>query len=457
MKKDLKVLMLGWEFPPILNGGLGIASQGIAEALSEHLDITFILPKVDPDYNLRNINLIGLNTYDSEYITRTEEEIIKHKDIVEEEKTRLIFEEIEMEEDFFPYESEDQPLKGEPRKEIRERTETYTDVREVIREEKVIHEIKEPVKSDNPFNEAELYGKKLVEKSLQYAKYARKIAQEHEFDIIHAHDWMSFLAGMEIKRAIGKPLVLHVHSLSYDREGEQSRGWSFEVEKQAFNSADLILAVSNYTADVITKQYEIDRSLIKVVYNGLEEIRPFRNNKPFDDKLVLFLGRITGQKGPKHFMDIIQNVADEHPNTRFVVAGAGDELKDMIEKSADQKLAAKIHFTGFITREKVFDLFAISDVYVMPSVSEPFGLTALEATAFGVPVVMSAQSGAAEVLKGSLVANYWDIDKFAQNVVLLLEDDEKAKAVVEENKKGLAGLTWQSSADQIIDLYSGLA
>lgn len=428
--ENLKVLMLGWEFPPVINGGLGVASLGISKALSKKVDLTLILPKSDPDFALENINLIGLNTLEVEDVKSS----LVSSDYIEEFKVEYIKTNIN------PYSSSEEVI-------------TETKTRKVIKE--VPKEIKvsrlEVFKNDQP-----VYGEDLVSKVMAYADYAASLADKMDFDIIHANDWMTFLAGLEIKRRSKKPLVLHVHALDYDRGGEDSRGWIYNVEKQAMQEADLIVPVSQYTGNIIIENYGIDESKIRPVHNGVNKIEPKKVEKDFPESLVLFLGRLTAQKGPEFFLNIAEKVLEKNDKVRFVIAGTGDKLKKLIETGAYRGVGHKFHFTGFLDKEKVAEVLGMADVYCMPSVSEPFGLSALEATQYGVPAVISRQSGVAEVLTGALKADYWDVENMSEHILNLLKDSKLKKEVVDQGYEDLKELTWDHTANKLITVFEEL-
>ena len=422
MKKP-KVLMLGWEFPPIINGGLGVACLGLSKALSKYADLTMILPKSDPNFIVDNVELIGLNNIDLEKLTKINTSA-KYKEFASEIHT--------IEADISPYDTSD------PSFDILMQRETtkYT--------------------SSNPsniFTIGDLYGNDVNTKVSEYAKFAARLAANIEFDIIHCHDWMTFLAGIEIKTQSKKPLVLHVHSLEFDRGGPESFGWVYQLEKWAMNYADLIIPVSQYTGSIAESHYGVDSKKIFAVHNGADPVHVYHDKKDFPEKLILFLGRVTGQKGPQFFLDIAAKVIAHVPNVRFVMAGTGDQLKGLIENGAYKNIGTKFHFTGFLNKEKVHKLFSIADVYCMPSVSEPFGLSALEAAQFGVPCVISNQSGVSEVLFGALKADFWDVDKMASHIISLLQNDSLREVVIKDAYHDLKVCTWEKAAEKVSEIY----
>ncbi len=422
----LKILMLGWEFPPVINGGLGIACLGMAKSLSKIADVSVILPKSDPNFVVDNVELIGLNNIRIEEIkssvTTSNYAFLENVDFIE---TELL-----------PYSTE------ENRKTKFDKKQFQSFLENVSKEEL------------ETFKAEELYGSDVISKVVQFAKYAARIALTRDFDVIHAHDWMTFLAGIEVKKLTGKPLAVHVHSLSYDRSGPESRGWLYDVEKYGMEQADMVLPVSAYTGTICTRHFGINPAKIFPVHNGALEVEPFKQEKSFPGSLVLFLGRLTEQKGPEFFLDIASKVLAKNHHVHFVMAGTGDQMKQLIENGAYKHVGDKFHFTGFLNKQKVNDLLSMTDVYCMPSVSEPFGLSALEAAQFGIPAVISKQSGVAEVLHGALQADFWDVELMAQHIVDLIEDEKLKDKVVKAGFEDLKKLTWDAAAIKIVDIFN---
>lgn len=423
-----KVLMLGWEFPPIINGGLGVACHGIVKALSKKVKISLIIPKADNHYVINNTELIGLNHLDIERFNwETSENSYTFLDDLSVIKADL------------------QPYSSTKPSEIAAQKYATNDA-EVL---------KQRLKSDlNSFNTENLYDSALGERVYNFSRLAVLIASEKEFDVIHAHDWMTFLAGMEIKNLTGKPLVLHVHSLEVDRNGPDSKNWIYQIEKQALEQADAVIPVSHYTAGILKTFYGINESKIFPIHNGIDQVQAYRSESSLPEKIVLFLGRVTGQKGPEYFFETAGKVLEFFPNVRFVMAGSGNMLKEMIEASAYKHLGNKFHFTGFLSQERVRYLLSIADVYVMPSVSEPFGLSALEAAQFGVPCVISKQSGVAEVLPSALKADFWDVDKMAGNIISILKYKGLRDQLVKDAYHDLSKISWENTAQGIMDVYA---
>lgn len=416
-----KVLMLGWEFPPIINGGLGVACHDLSSAMSELANITMVVPKSSPDFKMKNMNLVGVNNLD---INSIEGYSNSEYDLPFDLKT--------VPSNLNPYYSE--PI-SQSAKNAEERS---------LSEVGII----------NSFNIDNLYGGDVINKVMQFADITTSMATKMDFDVIHAHDWMTMLAGIKIKQKTGKPLVMHIHSLEVDRSGPLSKGWVYDLEKKGMEFADLLIPVSNFTADNIHKYYGIDRNKMSVVHNGSTIVKPFRSKRPFKEKTVLFVGRLTRQKGPEKFLDIASKVLETNPDVRFVMAGVGDYFKSMLEQSSYKHIGNRFHLTGFLNQEKLRYLFSVSDVYCMPSVSEPFGLSAVEAAQFGIPCVISKQSGVSEVLSGSLKFDYWDVNKAASCILNLLSDPILRKKVVSDASQNLDKITWDISAQKIIKAYS---
>jgi len=433
MTSKPKILMLGWEFPPVINGGLGVACLGLAKAMNTRSDLTLILPKSDPDYFVDHVDIIGLNNLSVEEVY----------DFEAYEQEYHIFEDVSFVETQLLSYGQDTVVQKKEVKSTKETSKTKV--------------IKSSIKRDlTLFSLGDLYGEDLIDKVKQYAHYVLQVGMKKDFDIIWAHDWMTYLAGIELKKATGKPLAIHVHATTYDRGGADARGWVFDIEKYGMEQADLILPVSNYTGHICQSHFGAEPWKIKPVHNGVEYVETFTEEKAFPEKLVLFLGRVTGQKGPEKFLEIADQVIKKNSKVRFVMAGSGDKLKSIIETGAYKHIGDKFHFTGFLNKEKVKRLLAMTDIYCMPSVSEPFGLSALEAAQFGIPVILSKQSGAGEVLKGALKTDFWDVNLTAQYILDLVEDEEFAKEVVEECNKNLSELTWDSAADKIVSEFNAL-
>jgi glycogen synthase len=284
------------------------------------------------------------------------------------------------------------------------------------------------------------YGPDLFQEIANYALVAAVIADDYPFDIIHAHDWLTYPAGIAAKAVSGKPLVIHVHATDFDRSGGSVNPGVLKSKNGEWRLADMIIAVSNLTRNTIIEKYGIDPSKVVTVYNAVE---PLDINdwpvyvKPLREKIVTFLGRITLQKGPEYFIEAAYKVLKKSSNVRFVMAGSGDMFPRMIRRAASLGITDKFHFTGFLKGQDVYQMFSISDLYVMPSVSEPFGISPLEAMQSNVPVIISDQSGVSEILKHAIKVDFWDIDAMADAIYGILHYD-----ALSEMFKSLAKQKW---------------
>jgi glycogen synthase len=421
MKKP-DVLMLGWEFPPIINGGLGIACHDLSVALTEFANVTMIIPKAGKDFKTDRLKLLGLNHIDVNSL----------EDITRNNEFKNFDELFRVPVDLDPY---------------------YSGFLEGKQSSGFITEFMLMGKKYNVFNIDNLYGGNVIEKVTKFGEIAAELSRKIKFDVIHVHDWMTMIAGMMIKEKSGKPLVMHIHSLEVDRSGPESRGWLYDIEKRGMEAADLLLPVSNYTADNIVKHYGIDPNKIMAVHNGIRQVNAYKTKSPYKEKTVLFVGRLTRQKGPEYFLKIAEKILNHRPDVRFVVAGTGEHWQKLLHDSSWNKMGNRFHLTGFLNEEKVKHLLSISDVYLMPSVSEPFGLSAVEAAQFGVPCVISKQSGVAEVLKGSLKFDFWDVNRAANYVINLLDNEILHQKVVEDAYENLKYINWRNSALKVIEGY----
>lgn len=435
----MKVLMYGWEYPPYISGGLGVACHAIVHALAKkNIQINLVLPH---DFSLHSasstetlVNLIGVDLYD-EKITVTSSNLINICQI-----NSLLH----------PYFSPNEYRK-------------IIEARNKQNKEKHLHKIttNHTIDHNSPdFTPSKLtgcYGNNLFNEVLRYSEIAGKLAKQISHDVIHAHDWMTILAGIKAKSISKKPLIFHTHALEIDRSGTQHYNRQiFDIEKYGMEQADKIIAVSNYTKNIITHHYGIPANKIDVVYNGIDKsnIQSKTNTKPSKTKMVLFLGRITQQKGPSFFIEIAKKILDKRKDVQFVIAGTGHLLAEMIEKVAAFRIGKYVHFTGFLDQKTVKKIYQLADVYVMPSVSEPFGLSCLEALAENVPVVISKQSGVVEALHNTLNADFWDTDEMAAKILALLAYKGLGAELITNAKKEMEHLTWDIAADKIIHVYN---
>lgn len=283
---------------------------------------------------------------------------------------------------------------------------------------------------------------------------------DEDFDLVHVHDWLTVPAGIKVKKKFGKPMVMHVHSTEFDRTAGGKPNIDVEkIEKKGFKEADLIITVSNYTKSLLVDKYGIDERKIKVVHNGLDNPKKKREvNIDFlkDSPVIIFVGRLTIQKGPEYFIELARNVLDKRPDAVFIFAGNGDMFHHLLLTSAYRNLSGSVLFAGFLRDAAKDRLYQRADVFVMPSVSEPFGIVALEAAAVGVPVIVSKTSGVAEVLPSAIKLDFWDVEKMAENVLKLIEKSERGKEVGTKVMEEAGAITWEKAAMKIKDAYQQL-
>jgi len=424
----MKVLMFGWEFPPHISGGLGTACYGLTRGLSQigDINVLFVVPKAHGDEDQSNISLMGANNVPVS---------VKKLRFSKSDKSINY---IEVGSNLIPYVSENEYLKLS---------------------EKNISENYQPVTINNDearFNFSGTYNNNLYDEIYEYSIVAKVIAKNNEFDIIHAHDWLTFPAGIAAKKISGKPLIIHVHSTDFDRSGGKINPRVFNIEKEGMEMADHIITVSNLTRNIIIDKYGINADKITTVYNAVEPVSEnvkSKLKKGVKDKIVTFLGRITVQKGPEYFLEAARLVLKKMDGVRFVMAGSGDMMNDMVKRAAELKIADKVHFTGFLKGDEVTDMLHMSDVLVMPSVSEPFGIVPLEAMQSNVPVIISYQSGVSEVVKYALKVNFWDTYEMADAIYGLLNYPSIWRLIRREGKDEVDNLLWKNSAKNVHEIY----
>ncbi|MFW5758252.1 MAG: glycosyltransferase family 4 protein [Bacteroidota bacterium] len=423
----MKVLMFGWEFPPHISGGLGTACYGLTKALLKcGVDITFVVPKAFGDEKPGSIELLNASNI----------RVNVMEDVFKEHQQNLSY--LEVDSTLIPYTSDEE----------------YYHIVEKI--EKATQQEKKQLASYQ-FDFEGGYGKNLMEEVKRYAMVAVEIARSENFDIIHAHDWLTYLAGKEAKRISGKPLVVHMHATEFDRSGDHVNQSVYDIEREGMHAADMVVAVSDLTRNVVINRYGISPHKVVTVYNGVEpnekdpSVSLYKKN--INEKIVTFLGRITYQKGPEYFIEAANKVLKLDNNVRFVMAGSGDMLPKMIRRVAKLGIANKFHFTGFLKGEDVDHMFGISDVYVMPSVSEPFGISPLEAMRSNVPVIISKQSGVAEVLKHALKIDFWDIDAMADAIYGLLHYRSLPEEFKNQGKTEVDKIKWDQAGLKVKEIY----
>jgi glycosyltransferase involved in cell wall biosynthesis len=293
-----------------------------------------------------------------------------------------------------------------------------------------------------------------IEISVQEAleDFSQKIISKSrnlDFDIIYAHDWTAIPASKKLKELSKKPFVLHIHALDYDRSGKKSNSWLFDLEKEGMQTADLVIAVSEYHKKIMVKEYGIKASKINVIHHGIDELTASNYKAPFDEDIVLFCGRLSLQKGATTFIEIADSLLKKENNLRFVVAGQGELMEEMIAFATEKAILDKIHFTGHISQEDVFAIMKASQVMVMPSLSEPFGLSALEAASLELPLVLSKDCGVAEVLKDVPTVAKSDIGSYVTAIREILTNKKQSSKIAKENAESVKKRNWETVSDEI--------
>ncbi len=444
----MKVLMFGWEFPPHISGGLGTACFGITESLvKSNIEVLFVIPKADAETRKNHLEIINasnvvipiaadeVNRSVHPFTTTTR----KSKKSVSKLTTLCISSAL------MPYTAPD-VLGGS----INLLKWNYQLPQPSV--------VREATKVGVRFQFSGTYGPSLMKEAEAFALTAVEIAKHREFDVIHAHDWLTYAAGMAAKKISGKPFVAHVHATEYDRAGENIDANIYKIEREGMEAADLVIAVSQWTKNIITTRYHIPAGKVRVVHNGILSHKKKRNIPlpSIGKKVVTFLGRITYQKGPEYFVEAAARVLQVYPDVHFVMAGSGDLLPKMIERVAHLRISSRFHFTGFLKSDLVDRIWSVTNVYVMPSVSEPFGISPLEAVQAGVPVIISNQSGVAEVMKHVIKIDFWNVEALADAICNLLKYQSLSKVVIRNSTQEIKYITWKKAAQKINTIYHEL-
>lgn len=426
----MKVLMFGWEFPPHISGGLGTACYGLTKGLAElnNIDVTFVVPKAFGDEDQSAMKLIGANT-------------------IPVSKTEIHFDSIQKKIDYYevdspivPYTNEEEFWKlkgGKYSKKLR------------------FVQTGEGFKID--FSGS--YGENLFDEIFNYAAISEILSKNNDFDIIHAHDWLAYPAGIAAKKLSGKPLVVHVHATEFDRSGDNINSKIYAIEREGMEQADKVITVSNFTRKTVIGKYNIPPEKVTTVYNAVEPLFDEKQTihpKKINEKIVTFLGRITHQKGPEYFIEAANLILKKLDNVRFIMAGSGDMMNAMIDRTAELNISDRFHFTGFLGENDVHQLFELTDVFVMPSVSEPFGIVPLEAMQSKVPVIISNQSGVSEILEHAIKIDFWDTYAMADAIYGLLNYQALSHFFREEGKTEVDNLKWINSAKNVYNIYKSV-
>lgn len=426
--------MFGWEFPPHIAGGLGTACYGMTRGLARNeVEVTFVVPHAYGDEDQRFTHVVNASDVEALYgsVTNGAEDILD----------KMSF--IRIDSNMVPYIS----------------PEEYASYHEkYIKTGQKVWESSDIWKQRYTFSGK--YGANLMEEVARYAIVAAQVAQDlkGQFDVIHAHDWLTYFAGIAAKRVSGKPLVVHMHATEYDRSGENVNTQVYAIERAGMEAADRVIAVSNLTRNIVITKYGIPAEKVVTVHNAVRfaENGSDAPERGVEDKIVTFLGRITYQKGPDYFVEAAAKVLKKVPNVRFVMAGSGDMMNHVIRRVARLGISDRFHFTGFLRGDDVHKMFRLSDVYVMPSVSEPFGISPLEAMRSNVPVIISKQSGVAEVLDYAVKVDYWDVDAMADAIYGLITYPALSRMFASKGLEEVTNLKWNDAAAKIKAVYEAV-
>ena len=416
----MNVLMFGWEFPTHILGGLGTASYGLTKGLAKQKDmnITFCLPKPWGDEDQSFMKIVGMNAVPVVY-KDTDDNTLKQK---------------------YPWMN--------PQDYYDFRSNIYADFRYM---------------NTNDLGCIEFSGRypdNLQEEINNYSIVAGVVARTEKFDIIHSHDWLTYPAGIHAKQVSGKPLVIHVHATDFDRSRGNVNPTVYAIEKNGMDYADHIMCVSELTRQTVINKYHQDPRKVSTMHNAVEplpqDIQDIVPQKKANEKVVTFLGRITMQKGPEYFVEAAALVLKRTHDIRFCMAGSGDMMNAMIRLAAERGIADRFHFPGFMKGKQVYECLKGSDVYIMPSVSEPFGISPLEAMQCEVPTIISKQSGCAEILDKCIKVDYWDINALADAIYSICNNQVLYDYLKEEGKKEVDAITWDKVGEKILARYNEL-
>jgi glycosyltransferase involved in cell wall biosynthesis len=421
--------MLGWEFPPFISGGLGTACYGLTKALDWlGIKVTFVLPRMVDSKYATHVNLLGPGS----------------------RKARSSFQVSELKN--VKFHTIQSPLQPYSTPDVYERR-----LEETLRQKRVMHG--ECVSAASQLVGGIDYRGDMYAEVHRYAAVAAELARDEQFDIVHAHDWMTYPAGIVVAAMSGKPLIVHVHSTEFDRSGEHVNQMIYDIEREGMERADKVIAVSHYTRNILTSRYGISGEKVEVVHNGVEQdgnVALADTVIDKDEKIVLFLGRITMQKGPEYFLGAAKKVLEVIDNVKFVVVGSGDLMHRAIEMAAGLGIGHKVLFTGFLRGDDVQRIYRMADLYVMPSVSEPFGITPLEALGNDVPVIISKQSGVSEVLRHALKVDFWDVDEIANKIIAVLKYPPLWITLRSHGNFEVRKLRWKDTAAKCAKIYEDM-
>ncbi|MDR0582712.1 MAG: glycosyltransferase family 4 protein [Prevotellaceae bacterium] len=424
----MKVLMFGWEFPPHISGGLGTACYGLTKGLAkQNVDVLFVMPRASGDEDQSAVRIVNASAVEMGFGISGFEEFWKRIDFVE------------IGSNLIPYLSPEEYEKA---------------VTGAVKTgERSMH-----ISYRNKYTFSGKYGSNLLEEVAHYALAGASVAAQNTFDVIHAHDWLTYPAGIAAKKTSGKPLVIHVHATEFDRSGENINRLVYDIERMGMMAADSVITVSHLTRNIVISKYGIAPEKVITVHNAVEfdSYSAVNERRGVSEKVVTFLGRVTFQKGPEYFIEAAAKVLKSFRNVRFVMAGSGDMLHRSIRRVAKLGIATHFHFTGFLQGVDVQRMFAHSDVYVMPSVSEPFGISPLEAMRSEVPTIISKQSGVAEVLKYAIKVDFWDVNALADAIYGLLAYPALSKMAIRCGLDEVNALKWDNAAQKVKNVYDSV-
>jgi glycosyltransferase involved in cell wall biosynthesis len=474
--------MLGWEFPPHISGGLGTACEGLTRGLAKHgVEVVFVVPKRWGDEDAAHLRLlgcdeIGLPAGDGPAAPAAREgrEALPLDSARSAPGAATTAEEpaaagsvLWVDSALFPYADEEAYAAAAaggaaprfaPAPPVAAREVVAAALR-VAAEVPALPELRVEAARRARSARARFsgrYGPELMSEVARYALAVGELARGLAVDVVHAHDWMTYPAGLLAARLLGRPLVAHMHATEFDRSGEHPNERVAAIERQGMFGARLVAPVSHYTAGIVRRRYGVPAERIRVVHNAVthrEQLSDWRVERGILEPLVLFLGRVTFQKGPDYFLEAAARVVAVEKKVKFVVAGSGDMLARMIERSAELGLARHIHFTGFLRGKDVERIFAMADLYVMPSVSEPFGITPLEAMALDTPAIVSRQSGVSEVLAHALKVDFWNVEELADKILAVLRRPALREALAENGRAEVRRLHWDLVGEKMLAVY----
>lgn len=439
----MKVLSLAWKYHPAITSGVGVACEGLNNALSHLVDLTVIYPKVSTVHVDEEV-ILSVEDLTEEQIKTISEEYVK---LQEDGNFELA---IRMDPYFVSNQksiyTKEKILRQESTKELPVQKDQKKEIKAIKRTEKLL------------YDDVDIFGENVKDKIYLYNRLVEELTWNIGFDVIHAHDWMTFLAGIHLKDRFHKPLVMHVHSLEYDRVGHKDVAWVYDIERYAMSKADVVIVGSEYTRGIIESNYGLSGKKIQVVHNALTPSDAIQRRSIGTDKnfKILFAGRIDGNKGIEYFVNIARAVLQKAKDVEFVVVGRGKGEVSFEDINGFKEISSHFSYLGFVDREELFGLYQSCDVLCMPSISEPFGLTAIEAAHAGLPVILSSKTGAAEILSDTPKADFWDIDKFSKFIISIKKNEKLRKRIIALNKRSVADLSWNNSAIRVKKIYEGL-